>query len=447
MKSTSRSPRRFAPCVKVLLLLGSVALLPEGLTANPEAHPEDIELLDFEVWRRERGYWFGEYTLLNGSGNSNYKATDTSTGGQYNYRKYYGFINLQVKGSELKQRNIFIRPALDLAGKDLNADGTVSINELDQFGFTSPYDYEIDLLTRMATPLQEGAAAGLQPFDYTEATEQTFTADQAATDLSGNLSGSYFGIPTTTTIIGNDTVLYRVGGETVYQNQLTTLPGNGMRVRTAQGFYNGAPSYASFYRETKIQDDVNEYGIVTKSARAKFLEKLAEFRALYNVPATSQTADVETFFTTGLEEPEPLPPVNNRPDWRDQYFSADQLLDVAISGNNADPDGDGMNNLLEYALVADPANPDVRLLPELLTVTEPDGEQYLGLRFRSRIGADDISYGLQSSVDLSSWLPVADFVSVETVDNGDGSETITLRLAESISSDDRRFLRLQVTAD
>lgn len=447
MNHTKKFARPLSSFVHAFLLLGSITLLPEGIAAEPQADPSDIELLDFEVWQRERGYWFGEYTLLNATGNSNYAASDTPTGGQYNYRKYYGFINLQVKGSELKQRNIFLRPALDLAAKDLNADGTVSINELDQFGFTSPFDYEIDLATKIAIPMQDGANAGLQSFNYTEATEKTFTANQTATDLSGNLNGSYFGIPTTTTIIGDDTVLYRVGAGTVYQNQLTTLPGNGTRVRTAQGFYNGVPTYASYYRETRFEDDVNEYGIVTKSAREKFLEKLAEFRALYNVPETNQTQDVETFFTTGLEEPEPLPPVTALGDWRNQRFTADELLDAGISGNSADPDGDGMDNLLEYALVGDPINPDVRLLPELVTVTDLGGVEYLGLRYRTRIGADDITYSLQSSVDLATWLPVNDSVSVESSDNGDGSQTVTMRLDQGINEDDRRFLRLQVSTN
>ncbi len=447
MKSTTKFPRRLSSFVHACLLLGSIAILPEGLVADPEIDPAEIELLDFEVWRRERGYWFGEYTLLNPAGNSNYAASDNPTSGQYNYRKYYGFINLQVKGSELKQRNIFLRPALDLAGKDLNADGTVSINELDQFGFTSPYDYEIDLVTKMATPMQDGVDAGLLPFNFTEATEKTFTADQSATDRSGNLTGSYFGIPTTTTIIGDDTVLYRVGAGTIFQNQLTTLPGNGTRVRTAQGFYNGVPAYASYYRETRFEDDVNDYGIVTKSAREKFLEKLAEFRALHNVPAINQTPDAEAFFTTGLEEPEPLPPVSNLPDWKGQHFSGDQLLDPAISGDLADPDGDGMDNLLEYALVGNPGSPDVRLLPELVRVTDPAGTKYLALRYRTRIGASDVVYGLESSVDLATWLPVKSAVSVDSVDNGDGSLTVTLRLTEAMKQDARRFLRLKVTTN
>ena len=445
MRLSQTREQRCPYLTPVLLLLISLAFLPDDLAANQEADPGEVELLDFEVWRRERGYWFGEYTLLNSSGNSNYRASDDPTSGQYNYRKYYGFINLQVKGSELKQRNIFLRPALDLAGKDLNSDGTVSINELDQFGFTSPFDYQIDLATQIATPMQNGLEAGLQPFNYTEATEKTFTADQSASDNSGNLSGSYFGIPTTTTIIGDDTVLYRVGAGTLFQNQLTTLPGNGTRVRTAQGFFNGAPAYASYYRETRFEDDVDENGVVTRSAREKFLEKLAEFRQLYNVPEVNQTTDVEEFFTTGLEEPEQPGPATTLPDWKSEHFSATDLDDPAISGNSADADSDGMDNLLEYALVSNPLTSDPQHLPELVTLSDLGGTEFLGLRYRRRAGASGIVYGIESSVDLVNWLPEKTTILVSSVNNDDGSLTETIRLADPIKGDDRRFLRLRVS--
>ena len=430
------------PC---LFLLSCLMLVPGSLPADEEAAPEEIELLDFEVWNRERGYWFGEYTLLNASGNANYKASDDPTSGQFNYRNYYGFINLQVKGSELKQRNIFIRPALELEGKDLNSDGTVSINELDQFGFTSPYDYQIDLATTTATPMQDGIEAGLLPFDYTEATEKTFTANQTATDNSGNLSGSYFGIPTTTTIIGNDTVLYRVGNETLYQNQLTTLPGNGTRVRTAQGFFNGTPVYASFYRETRFEDDVDENGIVTRTAREKFLAKLAEFRQLHNVPEANQTADAEAFFTTGLEEPEAAASseVPSLAQWKTIHFSPEERADPAISGNSADVDSDGMDTLMEYALVSDPWSPDPGHLPRLVTISDT-GSQYLGLQYRRRAGTSSLSFTIESSVDLFAWAAEKQTVQMSLEDNGDGSLTETIRLDTPIKDSTQRFLRLRV---
>ncbi|MDB4808890.1 dockerin type I repeat-containing protein [Verrucomicrobiales bacterium] len=301
---TSRNNKKFILFSQ--LLLGSISFVGVLFAADtPDS--VDVNLLDFEVWQRERGYWFGEYTFLNSSGKSDYEATEDSTSGQYDYRRYFGFINLQVKGNELKQRNIFLRPALDLEGKDLDEDGTVSVNELDAFGFSSPFDYAIDLQTNIATPLQpNGDAADLIPFNYNEGTEKTFTADQSASDQSGNLSGLYFGFPTTTTIIGEDTVLYRVGDTPIFQNQLTTLPGNGVRVRTAQGFSFGSslPSYGSYYRETKFEDDVDEQGVVIMTAREKFLLKLEEYRQLYNVPEVNQIADVADFFTTGLEPAE-----------------------------------------------------------------------------------------------------------------------------------------------
>ena len=370
----------------------SYILLPGALVAEEGEEEVDVDLLDFEVWQRERGYWFGEYTFLNGSGKSDYKASDDPTSGQYDYRTYYGFINLQVKGTELKQRNIFLRPALDLEVKDLDEDGTVSINELDAFGFTSPYDYLIDLNTKIATPLENGDLTELSPFNYTEGTEKTFTADQSASDNSGNLSGSYFGIPTYTTIIDDHTVLYRVGDSpTIYQNQLTTLPGDGTRVRTAQGFNFGTllPDYASYYRETKFEDDVDEEGVVTKTAREKFLEKLAEYRELYNVPEANRIADVEDFFTTGLEPEE-------------SGQSAAELLAYAF-------DGSGFGENLP-SVTADGSD----LIIRMTIVNDPD-----------------LVVEHQASSDSENWNVLTedvDYSVVSDVANDDGTRTLFLRV-------------------
>ena len=385
---TSNKPLKLLSSLLYLCL--GFFFLPVDLVAEEE-EPVDVDLLDFEVWQRERGYWFGEYTFLNGSGKSDYKASDDATSGQYDYRTYYGFINLQVKGTELKQRNIFLRPALDLEVQDLDEDGKVSINELDAFGFTSPYDYLIDLDTKIATPLENGDLTDLSPFNYTEGTEKTFTADQSASDNLGNLSGSYFGFPTYTTIIGDDTVLYRVGDSPIFQNQLTTLPGNGTRVRTAQGFsFSGSlPSYGSYYRETKFEDDVDEDGVVIKTAKEKFLEKLAEYRELYNVPEANRIADVEDFFTTGLE-----------PEESDQ--GSDELLSYAFNGsgfgeNLPGATVDGNDLIIQMTLVNDP----------------------------------DLVVEHQSSSDLANWSVLTegiDYSVVSDVLNGDGTHTLILRI-------------------
>lgn len=261
------------------------------------------QLQDLEAWKREEGYWYGKLTFLNKDGRYDYAATNNPLSGQFDYRDYYGFINLQVEDGELKQRNIFVRPPLDIELFDLNGDSTVSTDELHLFGFSSPFGYDIDTDSKTAIPQDEEINA----YQYNEGTEQTFTADQSAADGSGTLTGSYFGIPTVTQTLGDNTIVYTVGSnETgLFQNQLTTLPSRDNRVRTAQGFGGDQPSYASFYRETKIGPTVDEKGYITKSSQKNFLDLLAEHRTQANVPESLVTKNTPEFFTTGLEQPDP----------------------------------------------------------------------------------------------------------------------------------------------
>ena len=58
-------------------------------------------------------------------------------------------------------------------------------------------------------------------------------------------------LDTETRLLNDDTVLYQVYHGALLQNQLTSLPGNDTRIRTAQGLYAGNPTYASFYQERK----------------------------------------------------------------------------------------------------------------------------------------------------------------------------------------------------
>jgi len=201
-----------------------------------------LKLSDFEVWRREEGYWFGEYTLLGAEGNP-----FVSTTWNYPYDHYFGFIHIELIGNALKQRNVFIYPPQDAT--------------------TCASDFTV-------------SGAGVCGVN---GNEKVFSADQTASDCTGNLAGPYpygaYTLDTTTTILGDDTVVYAVKlpaafGGGFNQNQLTTLPGNGVRVRTAQGFdFAGQPSYVSFYRETKLAD------------KAAFEAKLAEVRAATSILA------------------------------------------------------------------------------------------------------------------------------------------------------------------
>ncbi len=62
-------------------------------------------MADYEVWKREEGYWYGEYTFLGAEGDPY-----VSSSWNYPYDHYYGFIHIELNGNALKQRNVFIYP-------------------------------------------------------------------------------------------------------------------------------------------------------------------------------------------------------------------------------------------------------------------------------------------------------------------------------------------------
>ena len=211
----------------ILDAVSGKAGVPEVVVVN-ECDLEQVELLDFEAWRRENGYWVGEYTFLGPDGDPN-----VSSRWPYEYAHYRGFIHLEVNGNSLRQRNIFAYPPQPDPTKCTGAEGEVKGNGI----------------------------CGVN------GNEKIFSADQSASDCHGSLAGPFvspFGNAATyTQIIEPDTVIYKVVFDSppfagnIMQNQMTTLSEDGLqRVRAAQGFnvVTGAPSYLSFYRERKVSE-------------------------------------------------------------------------------------------------------------------------------------------------------------------------------------------------
>jgi hypothetical protein len=89
--------------------------------------------------------------------------------------------------------------------------------------------------------------------------------------------------------------------------------------------------------------------------------------------------------------------------WKLMYFGAD-ANNPAIAGDSADPQSDGMVNLMAYAYGLNP----------LVTNTNPFTGSLVGnqfqLSFPRNISASDITYNIQSSVDLSIWNNLLTFV-------------------------------------
>ncbi|MDI1251188.1 MAG: MBG domain-containing protein, partial [Lacunisphaera sp.] len=84
--------------------------------------------------------------------------------------------------------------------------------------------------------------------------------------------------------------------------------------------------------------------------------------------------------------------------WLQAKFTADELLDPAISGADADPDHDGFVNLLEYALGFEPKAANTTGLPEAGTLGTDWTYTYTRPADRT-----DLAYEVESSTDLVNW--------------------------------------------
>ena len=129
--------------------------------------------------------------------------------------------------------------------------------------------------------------------------------------------------------------------------------------------------------------------------------------------------------------------------WKNQEFTAGQVVDDLVVGPAVDLDGDGMNTLFEYAFGLDPEV--AQISPGYTAVILDDGGfDYQAMTFRRQTTALDLIYTVEVSGDLVSWDPVTTVVGVP-VDNGDGTESVTVRDSLKFVDHQHRFIRLVVT--
>ncbi len=118
--------------------------------------------------------------------------------------------------------------------------------------------------------------------------------------------------------------------------------------------------------------------------------------------------------------------------WRVTNFGSSVNL-PEIGGDLADPDHDGIPNLLEYAFNLTPNSPD----------SGPKGStaaNQMSLVYRRNLSAGDITFGYEQSTDLTTWTAVTP---TTTVLSNDG-QTQTIQATVPMSGN-QRFLRLTVT--
>lgn len=138
-------------------------------------------------------------------------------------------------------------------------------------------------------------------------------------------------------------------------------------------------------------------------------------------------------------------------DWRSRHFDAIEQADSAISGYAADPDHDGLPNLLEYGMGASPWIADAAGALSSPKISTVDGIGFLSLAFVRDTRTSEIKLTLETADELAGpWAALdpslpANQISVEHDTPSAGLQRVTVKDNRPLAESPRRFLRLRGT--
>lgn len=114
--------------------------------------------------------------------------------------------------------------------------------------------------------------------------------------------------------------------------------------------------------------------------------------------------------------------------WLSTYFDAGERTNASISGDLADPDRDGLTNLLEYAFAFNPEADSSAVMPKLERVGN-------NVRLVFPVPRGNVSYTVQKSTNLNTWS-----TSGITLSTSAGKTTATV----AVSSGPKTYLRVLI---
>ena len=88
--------------------------------------------------------------------------------------------------------------------------------------------------------------------------------------------------------------------------------------------------------------------------------------------------------------------------WLLSKFTSLQLINAGVSGLTADPDGDGLPNMVEYALNREPLSPD-RAAPSVAGIERISTSNFLTLTYTCNVVAIDVQFAANVSSNLTTW--------------------------------------------
>jgi Low-density lipoprotein receptor repeat class B len=132
----------------------------------------------------------------------------------------------------------------------------------------------------------------------------------------------------------------------------------------------------------------------------------------------------------------------NYTEWTQRCFRRDAL--PAQTAPDADPDGDGIPNAVEYAFDLSPMHADRSELPAGFVAVGPTQGDYHAVNYHRRIGTSDLHYEVQVSTNLTQWAEGAT-VEIQVTPLGDGMESASARTLYTVSGYTNHFMRVRTT--
>jgi len=129
--------------------------------------------------------------------------------------------------------------------------------------------------------------------------------------------------------------------------------------------------------------------------------------------------------------------------WRNLFWPAPISADNAVAGPDADPDGDGLNNLAEYIYGLNPAVADPT--PRVVAAVETVGsDPHLTVSLKLAGGASDVTVVPQFSSDLVNWSYDPSILQLmQSVTGEDGRVTWKYWDTATLTTSPQRFVRFQ----
>lgn len=133
--------------------------------------------------------------------------------------------------------------------------------------------------------------------------------------------------------------------------------------------------------------------------------------------------------------------------WLAGNFTVSDLATEATSGADADPDHDGLANLVEFAVNHNPKQNDGNAFTSQILHNPADGNDYLTITFTQLKSPTDLSYHVEVSDDLATWNEGVGFTQqTQAADDGNGlTLTVTARAITPVNLANRKFIRLRIS--